>query len=122
MYGDMYDEQYEREYAWESSMAEDGPDGRDFSGDEDDDEDCDDDYIGDPEDEDNVQFADPGGNSSLRAGPRTERCPTCKFPNRLTVEDVRLGYQCDTCANAQERGIDAPYNDAYDEEDGDDAC
>jgi hypothetical protein len=65
---------------------------------------------------DDIQFADPGGNSSLRAGPRTERCPNCKFPNRLTVEDVRLGYQCDACANALEHGIDPPYNEDYDGE------
>lgn len=115
MYGDMYDEQSEREYAWEAANE---CDDRDLDEDEVDSE-LIDEY---DDDRDEIQFADPGGNSSLRAGPRTERCPTCKFPNRLTVEDVRLGYQCDTCANAQERGIDAPYNDAYDEEDGDDAC
>lgn len=52
----------------------------------------------------NIQFADPGGESALRAGVRTEPCPTCGHPGRLTKEDVRLGYQCDQCAEALERG------------------
>ena len=47
-------------------------------------------------------FADPGGRSALRAGNRTERCPTCKEPYRLTLKDVKLGYQCDQCADAAE--------------------
>lgn len=53
-------------------------------------------------------FADPGGNSALRAAsrhnPRNLPCPTCGEPNRLTPADVRLGYQCDECADAAERG------------------
>lgn len=102
MYHEMYDEQYERELAWERINEMDN-DEREYDDDE----------------EDEIQFADPGGNSSLRAGPRTERCPTCKFPNRLTLEDVRLSYQCDACANALERGIDGPYNEDFEEdEDG----
>lgn len=51
-------------------------------------------------------FASPGGNSALRAAtrgnPRNLPCPTCKAPNRLTPKDVRLGYQCDACADRDE--------------------
>lgn len=54
-------------------------------------------------------FADPGGRSALRAetedNPRNLPCPTCKAPNRLTPADVARGYQCDGCADAQERGF-----------------
>jgi hypothetical protein len=54
------------------------------------------------------EFADPGGRSALRAAtkknPRNRPCPTCGEPNRLTPKDVALGYQCDECADAQERG------------------
>jgi hypothetical protein len=54
------------------------------------------------------EFADPGGNSALRAAtksnPRNKPCPTCKQKNRLTPRDVQLGYQCDTCADLAERG------------------
>jgi len=53
-------------------------------------------------------FADPGGNSALRAAtqsnPRVHPCPTCKRPNMLTAKDVQLGYQCDRCADIAERG------------------
>ena len=53
-------------------------------------------------------FADPGGNSALRAAgpgnPRVHPCPNCQEPNRLTPQDVAKGYQCDTCANNAERG------------------
>jgi hypothetical protein len=52
------------------------------------------------------EFADPGGNSALRAGPRIHPCPTCKQPNRLSPEDVKRGYQCDPCADRAERGGD----------------
>ena len=59
-------------------------------------------------DDDRLQFADPGGNSALRAAsksnPRNLPCPTCRQPNRLTPQDKALGYQCDGCANALERG------------------
>lgn len=51
---------------------------------------------------DRREFADPGGRSALRAGARTEPCPTCKEPNRLTPADVRRGYQCDPCADREE--------------------
>ena len=51
-------------------------------------------------------FADPGGNSALRAAsktnPRNLPCPTCGEPNRLTPKDRSLGYQCDSCADADE--------------------
>lgn len=47
-------------------------------------------------------FRDPGGRSALGPGARTRPCPTCKEPNRLTPADVRNGYQCDQCADAEE--------------------
>lgn len=54
------------------------------------------------------EFADPGGNSALRAAsksnPRNKPCPNCKRKNMLTPKDVQLGYQCDTCADNAERG------------------
>ena len=50
------------------------------------------------------RFADPGGRSALHAGPRTNPCPTCGEPDRLTDRDVQSGYQCDECADAAERG------------------
>jgi len=63
-----------------------------------------DDYIND----DRMEFADPGGNSALRAAsarnPRNLPCPTCGTANRLTPADRDLGYQCDTCADEAERG------------------
>lgn len=53
-----------------------------------------------------IEFADPDGQSALRAAsptnPRSQPCPTCGRENMLTVEDVRLGYQCDRCADAAE--------------------
>lgn len=62
----------------------------------------------DPEEDliDGVGFADPGGNSSLRAAtpdnPRNLPCPTCGAPNRLTQFDRAAGYQCDRCADIAE--------------------
>lgn len=57
---------------------------------------------------DGVGFADPGGNSSLRAAtpnnPRDRPCPTCKAENVLTRIDVMRGYQCNRCADRAERG------------------
>ncbi len=51
-------------------------------------------------------FADPGGNSALRAAssrnPRNLPCPTCKEPNRLTPADRAKGYQCNACADRAE--------------------
>jgi len=56
---------------------------------------------------DNGHFADPGGNSALRAAgpgnPRIYPCPTCGAANRLTPLDKQRGYQCDTCADNCER-------------------
>lgn len=64
-----------------------------------------DDYF---EDDDRSMFADPHGNSALRAAsksnPRNLPCPTCKQPDRLTPKDKALGYQCDTCADHDEGG------------------
>ena len=54
--------------------------------------------------EEDCNFYDPGGNSALRAGTRNRTCPTCKTPNCLTTEDINRGYQCDSCADALERG------------------
>lgn len=57
---------------------------------------------------DRMMFADPGGNSALRAAspsnPRNLPCPTCGAPDRLTPADRALHYQCDACADALERG------------------
>lgn len=57
---------------------------------------------------DGTFFADPGGNSALRAAtrgnPRNLPCPSCREPNRLTPADKARGYQCDSCADAAERG------------------
>lgn len=62
------------------------------------------------DDDDRSDFADPGGNSALRASsrgnPRVLPCPTCKAPNRLTPADKARGYQCDSCADRAERGGD----------------
>ena len=73
-----------------------------------------DDYDDEPEpwdeDGDGIHFADPGGNSALRAAtpdnPRDLPCPSCKSPNRLTPADVACGYQCDSCADRAEMGLD----------------
>jgi hypothetical protein len=55
-----------------------------------------------------LDFAEPGGNSALRAAsednPRNLPCPTCGEPDRLTPKDVQLGYQCNVCADRDERG------------------
>jgi hypothetical protein len=52
------------------------------------------------------RFANEG--SALRTAsaqnPRIHPCPTCKAPNRLTPADVARGYQCDACADRDERG------------------
>lgn len=55
---------------------------------------------------DGTRFANPGGNSALRAAskrnPRNLPCPTCGQPNRLTPADKAKGYQCNFCADAEE--------------------
>lgn len=62
----------------------------------------------DPHSRGDINFADPGGTSALRAAsssnPRNLPCPTCGEPNRLTPADVACGYQCDSCADSLERG------------------
>jgi len=54
-----------------------------------------------------ICFANKG--SALRCSsptnPRNLSCPTCGEPNRLTPADVALGYQCDICADRDERGF-----------------
>jgi len=72
-------------------------------------------------------FADPGGESALRAGPRDYPCPTCRWPNRLSARDVQLGYQCDRCARATEGHGDINYfegetggDDYFDDDSNDD--
>jgi len=56
--------------------------------------------------DDRSMFADPGGNSSLRAAsesnPRNLPCPTCGEPDKLTPADRALGYQCNNCADRAE--------------------
>jgi hypothetical protein len=55
------------------------------------------------------RFADPGGESALhaasRSNPRNRPCPTCGRKNVLTPKDVAAGYQCDRCAEQDERGF-----------------
>jgi hypothetical protein len=55
-----------------------------------------------------IRFANPGGNSALRAAsrrnPRNLSCPTCGEANKLTPADKRQGYQCDACADRAEGG------------------
>jgi len=52
---------------------------------------------------DGVGFADPGGESALRAAtpdnPRIHPCPECGRPDMLTSLDVRHHYRCDMCAD-----------------------
>lgn len=51
-------------------------------------------------------FADRRGRSALRkstrSNPRNQPCPTCGRENALTMRDVDLGYQCDSCADRAE--------------------
>jgi len=67
------------------------------------------------------RFADPGGESALYAAddsnPRNLPCPTCHWPNRITPADKARGYQCDACANANERGYDIDYYEGDDDSD-----
>ena len=67
-------------------------------------------YSEDDELIDGVGFADPGGRSALRAAtrnnPRRFPCPTCGRKNMLTRIDVLKHYQCNTCADALESGLD----------------
>lgn len=75
----------------------------------DDDEGEDEDLEDEEEYDDEDEFADPGGNSALRAAtsfnPRNQPCPTCGAKNALTPRDVALHYQCDRCADKDEGGM-----------------
>lgn len=77
-----------------------------FEGDEDFDDDSED--FDEWSAEEGDEFADPGGRSALRAAspsnPRIHPCPTCGAENVLTLKDVKLGYQCDGCADRAEGG------------------
>lgn len=71
---------------------------------------------GDDDDFNHRRFARRG--SALHAAdddnPRTLPCPTCGCPNRLTRLDQMRGYQCDSCADAIERGGEIRYCDDHD--------
>lgn len=73
-----------------------------------DDYDDDVDYGDDDDLREEYDFADPGSGSALRAetpdNPRNLPCPKCKKPDRLTPADRARGYQCDECADSEERG------------------
>lgn len=62
---------------------------------------------------DGVGFADPGGDSALRAAtpdnPRNLPCPTCGAENVLTPIDVARGYQCNRCADRAEGKMGGDY-------------
>lgn len=64
--------------------------------------------------DDDIEFAEPGSRSALRAAsrdnPRNLPCPTCGRPNRLTPKDAALGYQCNRCADRDE-GLSMSYED-----------
>jgi len=57
---------------------------------------------------DSMDFANPGGNSALRAAtpnnPRIFPCPDCGEPDKLTPSDRAHSYCCDECADHKERG------------------
>lgn len=57
---------------------------------------------------DGVGFAQPGSalRAATRRNPRDLPCPNCGEPNRLTRIDRQRGYQCDSCADRAERGMD----------------
>ena len=63
-------------------------------------------YYDEDEPIDGVGFADPGGNSALRAAtrenPRNLPCPTCATENVLTPADRARGYCCNNCADRAE--------------------
>lgn len=65
-----------------------------------------DEYDHDDYDDYDCDFADPGGNSALRAetptNPRNLPCPQCKQQNVLTPKDIALHYICDDCADRAE--------------------
>lgn len=55
---------------------------------------------------DGVGFASSGSalRRSTKGNPRNLPCPTCGQPDRLTPLDKARGYQCDACADRDERG------------------
>jgi len=76
----------------------------DYNGDDDDYHD----FYDQSESDEGCDFADPGGNSALRAetpdNPRNLPCPNCHRENMLTPKDRSLGYVCNPCADQAERG------------------
>lgn len=58
------------------------------------------------DDDYDLDFADPGGRSALRAAskrnPRNLPCPNCGAKNVLTPADRARGCQCDRCADRVE--------------------
>ena len=60
------------------------------------------------DEDDDLDFADPGGRSALRAAtednPRVHPCPDCGAQDVLTPKDVALGYCCNACADRNEGG------------------
>jgi hypothetical protein len=95
------DEEVDDEEMEDEEYDED--EGRDWE-----DEEYDEDEGRDWEDDDRSMFADPGGNSALRAetrnNPRNLPCPTCGDEDVLTPADVACGYQCNRCADRAEGG------------------
>ncbi len=70
---------------------------------------CEDEVFDDDERDFTIDFADPGGESSLRAAtatnPRNQPCPDCGEEDVLTPLDVACGYHCDACSDQAERGF-----------------
>lgn len=56
-----------------------------------------------------IDFAEPGSGSALRAAtrdnPRDRPCPRCEREDVLTREDVARHYVCDHCADIAEGRI-----------------
>lgn len=55
---------------------------------------------------DGVGFANSGSalRTATKSNPRNLPCPNCGRKNALTPLDRQRGYQCDSCADAAERG------------------
>ena len=70
-----------------------------------------------PDYEDDVDFADPGGRSALRAAsksnPRNLPCPDCGRKNVLTPKDREQGYCCDRCADRNWGRCMSQYGEEY---------
>lgn len=58
----------------------------------------------DAERERELEFADPGGESSLYAptpdDPRDQTCPQCRSKNKLTRRDIAAHHICDQCVTS----------------------